>query len=230
MIDFFPILQCYTRQKKIMGIETYIIFLSLSFIVCISPGPSMLFMIQQELSKDIRNVFSTLLGLLSANIIWINLCASGVGALLQKSQHMFQVLTIFGAVYLLYLGMRALLTPAKSFITLSKQNSFASYLSVFTKGTLTSLSNPKALLFYMAFSPQFVSGNVSNTQEILRLGILNLIVISFVMLFYGASSKRFATIVNNKKYNFVVNTILGASFIAFGLSLLGLEQSKQANS
>ncbi len=173
-----------------------------------------------------RHVFSALLGLLSANVIWLTLCAFGVGTLLQKSQYMFQVLKIIGAFYLLYLGVWALLKPAKSSVAFSEHNSFTSYLSVFSKGTLTSLSNPKALLFYVAFLPQFVGGDVSNTREIIKLGILNLIVISTVMLFYGALSKRFANIVRNKKYIFAVNKILGVSFIGFGLSLFRFEQSK----
>ena len=80
--------------------------------------------------------------------------------------------------------------------------------------------------FCLAFLPQFISGDVSNAREIVKLGILNLAVIFTVMLFYGVLSKRFANIVRNKKIYFAVNKILGVSFISFGLSLFRFEQSK----
>ncbi len=153
-----------------MGAGVFIGFLSLSLVICISPGPSMLFVIQQGMSKDWKNVLAGVVGLLAANTIWTLLCAFGVGVVMQNSQQLFHVIKFLGAIYLVYLGATAIFRSNKPGRDHRIDKTISTFMAVFVKGFLTSMSNPKALLFYMAFLPQFVSGNYPYSHEILFLG------------------------------------------------------------
>jgi threonine/homoserine/homoserine lactone efflux protein len=101
----------------------------------------------------------------------------------------------------------------------STHDSLKSYMSIFLKGFLTSMSNPKALLFYMAFLPQFLTGKSSYSHEIILLGAMNISVITIVMLSYGVLSSKIANTMHNPKFKMYMNKILGVSFVIFGVSL-----------
>jgi len=208
-----------------MNSEYLITFLTISFLVCLSPGPSMLFIIHQGLSMNWKNVVAGTSGLIAANIIWTTLCALGVGALMQSSQQVFIVLKYIGAMYLIYLGFNSIFSKNKTLCNRRTENSLKSYMSVFMKGFLTSMSNPKALLFYIAFLPQFLTGTYSYCHEIFLLGTLNISVIAVVMLSYGILSNKISNTMSSPKFNMFMDKILGISFVIFGVSLFRYRSS-----
>jgi threonine/homoserine/homoserine lactone efflux protein len=118
-----------------MNSEYFISFLTISFLFCLSPGPSMLFIIHQGLSTDWKNVVAGISGLIAANIIWITLCSLGVGALMQSSQQVFIALKYIGAMYLIYLGLSSILSKNKSACSTRRlsENAILSKLFVIVK-------------------------------------------------------------------------------------------------
>nr|WP_232447595.1 LysE family translocator [Burkholderia ubonensis] len=88
------------------------------------------------------------------------LATLGLGALLQASEWLFTVLKLAGALYLLYLGVTLLRSPAE--LTLSSGGrAQESALRTFAQGALSNVSNPKVALFYLAFLPQFVQADAA---------------------------------------------------------------------
>ncbi len=98
----------------------------------------------------------------------LQLAATGLGleAMLTSASQLFVVLRWVGVAYLTFLGLRALLTPAEP---LGKPASERSVARVFLRGFAVSLTNPKTLLFYGAFLPQFVDPRGNTGAQILVL-------------------------------------------------------------
>ena len=205
-----------------MTTAAFIGFFTLSFMICLAPGPSMLFVIFQGLSKEWKKVAAAVTGLVAANLIWTVLCAFGIGILIQRSHWLFQVLKNVGACYLICLGICAFFN--KKAATAEQAQRTMPALSVFTKGFLTSMTNPKALLFYMAFLPQFVSGTFAYPYEILFWGCCYLMVVAVVMSFYGIMANRTAHLVGHAGFHNLLNKVMGVSFVGFGVSLFRFRQ------
>jgi threonine/homoserine/homoserine lactone efflux protein len=99
------------------------------------------------------------------------LTALGLGSLLTASQLLFTILQVVGAGYLVYLGVRLVLSRERE---LGLQETKPTQLGrLFTQGALSNLSNPRVTVFYFAFLPQFFSSDASNpTQLLLFLGVV----------------------------------------------------------
>ena len=129
-------------------------FLSIVLLLEFTPGPAVLFVMFQSAKYDLKHAFAGIFGLVTANIIWISLAASGLGLFLQQSPTLYGLIKNLGVLYLLYLGGKILFKG----VSLPKgENIHASrsYARVYYQGVLTSLTNPKALLFFMALLPLF---------------------------------------------------------------------------
>jgi threonine/homoserine/homoserine lactone efflux protein len=100
------------------------------------------------------------------------LAAIGVGAILQASETLFTVLKLAGAAYLVYLGIRMVLTREVAIDT-SAGGARATRLRLVLQGVLSNVTNPKIILFFFAFLPQFVDpASEHPTRNLIALGVL----------------------------------------------------------
>jgi threonine/homoserine/homoserine lactone efflux protein len=94
----------------------------------------------------------------------------GLSAIIARSAMAFNVVKYLGAAYLVYLGLKALISKKNSF-NIKKINEDVGYKKIFLQGALTNILNPKVALFFLAFLPQFINVSGSNPQlQILVLG------------------------------------------------------------
>jgi threonine/homoserine/homoserine lactone efflux protein len=149
---------------------SWLLFLVASLVVIVTPGQDMILVMSRSIGQGPRAGIATAAGVSVGLVGHTVLATLGLGALLHASELLFQVLKLAGAAYLVYLGVRLLRAPAP-------QHHFhptaaRSLPRLFLEGSLSNLSNPKVVLFYFAFLPQFVSA--SAPQPTLPLFILGI--------------------------------------------------------
>lgn len=124
-------------------------------ILQLSPGPDMLLILNRGIANGPRIAFSTIAGIVVvAGIVQIGLLVLGLGTLLSQHPAAMPVLQIFGALYLLYLGVRMMTTRLCTGVREAPRPE--GLKMAVCEGAVSSLSNPKSFLFLFVFLPQFL--------------------------------------------------------------------------
>lgn len=141
-----------------MTLTTYSLYLAAVAVLVLSPGPTMLTCMTTALNSGRASGVASAAGSISAVMGVMALSALGLGALLAASELAFTVVKVIGALYLIWLGIRTFLSKVAPFeITRSDARATQRLRSYYARGFLVGSSNPKALLFFTAFFPQFLS-------------------------------------------------------------------------
>ncbi|KJK24297.1 lysine transporter LysE [Burkholderiaceae bacterium 16] len=173
-------------------LATLSVFAAAVMVLLLSPGPNMAFVMAHGITCGPGGGTAAALGIAAADLVLTVLTASGVTAVIAAWPPAFDLIRYAGALYLLWMACKALRRPLSPLSAVAQQ---ASLRSVFFRSTLNSLLNPKALLFFMVFLPQFVDpakGNVA--RQLVVLGcVLTLISTVFHALLgaAGGSARRF---------------------------------------
>lgn len=144
-------------------------FIVAALAVIATPGPDIFYVLSRAMSAGKRAGSVSALGIASGEVLHTLLAVFGLAALLQASAVAFLALKYVGAVYLIYLGVCAICDRSITVLTKSER---ATNLQIFHQAVLTNLFNPKAILFYVTFLPQFVNPNHGHAQ--LQLVVLGL--------------------------------------------------------
>lgn len=149
--------------------RTYTVFVVSALAVIAAPGPDIFYVLSRAISGGKRIGSISAFGIASGEVLHTLLAIFGLAALLQASAAAFLIVKYIGAVYLVYLGMRAI--RDRNGLALESL-SLASNWKVFRQGVLTNLFNPKAVLFYVSFLPQFVRPIHGHAQlQLVFLGV-----------------------------------------------------------
>jgi threonine/homoserine/homoserine lactone efflux protein len=139
-----------------MTLSSILYFLSASVLITFAPGPDNMYLLAKSLSSGARDGIALAGGLASGIVFHTALVIIGIAALIQASPTAFTLLKYLGAAYLLYIAWQA--CHAKSSLTLqTAAPAAASRLSLYQRGIMMNVMNPKVLLFFLAFLPQFVA-------------------------------------------------------------------------
>jgi threonine/homoserine/homoserine lactone efflux protein len=190
------------------------------FFLAISPGPDLVLISTYSSTKGFQAGFMVAIGIFFAGIFQTLLVALGLGQLMQSMPIFAYAIKIVGALYLSCLGIKMLRSWYRNNQQTSNTRSSSENLtglSLINKGLLNNLLNPKALLFFSLFLPQFTTGTGSLSVQILILGVL---LSSFVLLVNCAFSVTFSQFgkLVSKKFNLGrhIDGLLG--FIFLGLA------------
>jgi threonine/homoserine/homoserine lactone efflux protein len=138
-----------------MDLGTWLLYLAASIGLAASPGPNGLLALTHGALHGSRKTLNTILGGALGFVAIMALSMFGIGALLQSSVIWLTVLKWTGGAYLVYLGIQVWRSPPIELGT-SAAPALASPFVMFRQGALSALTNPKALLFFAAFLPQFI--------------------------------------------------------------------------
>jgi threonine/homoserine/homoserine lactone efflux protein len=165
-----------------MGIEHLAIFVVAGLLLNLTPGPDVLYIVANALRAGARAGVVAALGITAGCFVHILAAAIGVSALMAASSAAFAVLKWLGATYLVYVGLRMLLTRqsregesnAMNLVASSdRDESDRAIKSIFFQGFWTNALNPKVALFFLAFVPQFIApGTPNKPLAFLLLGLL----------------------------------------------------------
>lgn len=160
-----------------ISLATFLLFCGAVMAMLVTPGPNMAFLLSHSAAYGPRGGLAVAGGIAVADIIMTLLTATGATALAAAWPPAFDLLRYAGALYLLWLAFNAVRTPAQAMIAGELQ---ASMRKVFVRAVAGSLINPKPLLFFMVFLPQFVDLQRGPVHlQLITLG-LTLTVLAFV--------------------------------------------------
>ena len=138
-----------------MTLQAWLIYLVAAIGLSLTPGPNSLLVLTHGALHGHRRTLFTVAGGAVGFTALIALSMVGIGALLQASAHALTVLKVVGGAYLVWLGIQLWRAPPVM-LQASPAGADARGRTLFRQGLLTAVSNPKALLFYGAFLPQFI--------------------------------------------------------------------------
>ena len=144
-------------------------FLAASFLLAITPGPGVLYIVTRSLAQGRRSGLASVAGVALGNFCNAMAAAIGLGALLTVSAAAFIAVKYAGALYLVYLGVQALRTLR--FENASALEGARPWL-IFRDGFLVALLNPKTAVFFAAFLPQFMSPAAAPLPQSVTLSTL----------------------------------------------------------
>ena len=142
-----------------MNPETWLLFSGAALVVILIPGPLSLLMISNSLNHGLRRSYPAFLGGVLASICLLSASALGLGAVLMASEQLFSTLKIVGALYLFYLARQSWLQSRqhKQGAVLMDAAPIPRFRALFGRAFVLGASNPKDILFFAAFLPQFLS-------------------------------------------------------------------------
>lgn len=162
----------------IMITELFIPFVLATIVLGLIPGPNVALTVANSLAHGTRYGLLAVAGTSSAMVPQLILTVLGMSAFIAFLADWFDIIRWAGVIYLVYLGIKQLRTPAQDLAHLrAKQQSVK---EIFGRGFFVSLTNPKTILFYGAFFPQFVTPDGNATAQLTALALTFLIVITTV--------------------------------------------------
>lgn len=176
---------------------TFGLFLTAAFILSITPGPGILYTLARSLHGGKAEGMSSALGLFVGGLFHVVAAAIGVSSLLMTSAVAFTVVKYAGAAYLVYLGLRTLLSSDALSLNSEAVINSRQRGNAFYQGIITEVLNPKTALFFLSFIPQFIQVEGDVFIQFLVLGLitdlLNFAADFVVVTFAGPIGQRLRT-------------------------------------
>jgi threonine/homoserine/homoserine lactone efflux protein len=208
-----------------MSWETWAAFTITETVLCLTPGPAVLFVLAQGLGRGTRAALAAATGILAGNSLYFIVSATSLGGLLLASYEVFSAIKWAGAAYLIWLGVRTLRSPAGLRGT-PEPASDADAGRLVGRGFLVQVANPKALVFFGALLPQFIDPHRSVVGQMIILGTTSLVVELAVLATYGTLAARAAHLVARPGFLETTNRVAGTLLIGAGLRMAALRRGQ----
>lgn len=177
--------------------------------VIASPGPNVLVVISTSLSHGQQRGFQTIAGITAAMAIQLLIAATGTTWFISVLTEGFLWLKWAGVTYLVYLGINHL---REAFTDQSKWEAPTARGS-FYRGFWVSLTNPKTILFFVSFLPQFVSADSSYLQQIILLSVTFWMMAIMVNFSYAVLASKASEALKSRRFYRVQNGATGMLFL-----------------
>ena len=145
-------------------IENFYLFLSVSLLINISPGPDMLYTAARSLSQGTKAGILSALGIFCGCLVHTAAAVFGLSKIIEESALLFSIIKYAGAAYLIYLGTRSLFTGKKNETEIAQLEPISNR-KIFIQGMITNVLNPKVAIFFLSFLPQFIDPKSAYLEE-----------------------------------------------------------------
>ncbi len=195
-------------------------FISAALLLTLMPGPDILFVITQSITRGRKSGIVFVAGLCTGLVVHITAVSLGVSVLLMNSPVAFTLLKMAGAAYLLYLSIRAFLGRHQNHFEL--QPSASAQGKLYRKGILMNLLNPKVILFFLAFFPQFIDPDIGQPVfQMLCLGLIFMVQAFLIFSLVAILADRLARrLMQHPRIALGVNIAESLIYALIGLSIL----------
>ena len=199
-----------------MELGTWLLYAAAALGLSLTPGPNGLLALTHGALYGLKKTTFTIAGGALGFVLVIALSLFGIGALLAASAQLLIVLKWVGGAYLIWLGIQVWRSPAIG-STPKATGSFVTRAAVFRQGLLAAVTNPKGILFFVAFLPQFL---VTDSPLLIQFAIMTVtfvgieIVTETVIALGSEKIQPFLA-----QFGTRVNQTFGAVFIAIGIAL-----------
>ncbi|MEO6903408.1 MAG: LysE family translocator [Bacteroidia bacterium] len=204
------------------GITNFETFLIAGILLNLTPGADTIYILGRSISQGKKAGILSALGISTGSLFHCTIAACGLSIIIAKSAVAFSTIKYLGAAYLIYMGVKALLTKSRNEFEIEQlEKNKMSNRKIFVSGILTNILNPKVALFFLAFLPQFIDSNYTTSS-------LPFIILGLTFIFTGTlwclalalfSAKLSNRIRRNYKIKIWLDKITGGLFIALGIKL-----------
>jgi threonine/homoserine/homoserine lactone efflux protein len=202
--------------------DTYWLYVLTEIALSFSPGPAVMLLIACGLAHGARRSTWASLGILSANAIYFAISATALGAVLAASREFFTAVKWFGAAYLVYVGLSALI-GRPSPITVSNANARSNApRDLYLAGLTLQLANPKTLIFFVAILPQFVDARLPIGAQMIWLAAGSIIPEFFILAGYGWLASRARRVATDPRYMRWTDRIAGILVLGAAALVIGV--------
>lgn len=195
-----------------MTLETWIAFVLASSALLIIPGPTILTVISYSMSNGYKARVPLIIAVALGDSTALGLSLVGLGALLAKSAFWFQAVKWVGGLYLLYLGVQLLKAGVQHKPEVASNTEVASGRKLFINTYLVTALNPKGIIFFVAFLPQFVSQGSNAIAELWLLAVTFVVLATINATVYAMFASKAQSVLaspkNQKVFHFTGGSLL----------------------
>src|SRR6266446_3680763 len=209
-----------------MFVSNLLLFASIIVVLALTPGPDVIYITTRGMAQGRKAALLSTVGICIGYLVYTLLAALGLSALLQSSALVFNIVRYAGAIYLVYLGIRSLLSKAGGPLTKGEVKA-APPSRLLRQGILTSMLNPKGILVFAALLPQFVNAHLGSVPwQMTAFGLTFTLICLCIYAGYaylsGSLGEKLAT---QPRIASALSFLTGSVLIGLGTRLLFLERS-----
>ncbi len=205
-----------------MPLSTWLLFCGVALLTCFSPGPGVLLAISNAMAVGPRHTVFSSLGNAAGLLIVSGAATAGMGALLAVSASAFLVVKLIGAGYLIYLGIKQWRSAPMRLDATARADQPTTPARLFVQGLGVAVTNSKAILFFTALFPQFLTPGHSLLLQTVLLTLTFTVLALVSHAFYVGLFRTLRRFLSDARRMRLFNRITGGLFVVLGLSLLKL--------
>nr|WP_242521976.1 LysE family translocator [Microbacterium esteraromaticum] len=203
---------------------TWTVWLSLlaaCVVISFTPGAGAINTMSNALNQGWRRSMWGVLGQQAALVVHVAIVAAGVGLLVSRSPFLFEAIRYAGVAYLVYLGIRLMIARPEPAPDPDRPIPREHAWSIFRRGFWVNLLNPKAIVFFLAFVPQFIDLDRDPLpQYVILIGTVIVVDILVMWFFFAAAARPFRRYTRQPRGQRVLNVVFGLLFIVVAGLLL----------
>lgn len=204
-----------------MDLHNYLLFIGASIILCIVPGPDMVYLLSRTVAQGRKAGIAAMLGINLGGYFHLTAAILGISAIIATSSLAFSILKWCGAAYLIYIGFQAILSNSPVGLDCSDNKASSSLKTIFWQGFISDVLNPKVAIFFISLLPQFIQADTGNTlTQLVILGItVNIIALAINLALVWFSHSVTKRLRKSNRISKALSNAMGAIFIGLGLRL-----------
>lgn len=217
-----PAAVCRVLRKTIMESTSYwLVFFTTVFLINISPGPDLIYIVSRTIAQGRKVGIASSFGIWSGALVHVAAASLGLSAVLAASATAFGIVKYIGAAYLIYLGIRSLVSHGATFDLPVNPGEKTTVQKAYIQGVLVDILNPKVAIFFMAFLPQFIRPEVGHhSTQIAVLGCLVVLVAVPIEFFFVITAARTTSFFRkNRRCSLWLERLSGSVLVALGIRL-----------
>ncbi len=213
---------------ELLGIHSFPLFVGAVLLLDITPGPDTAYIVGRSLAQGRSAGMLSVLGITFGCMLHSLACAFGLSALIAASDTAFSAIKYAGAVYLMYLGLRMLFgRGAEAESKQAAPEPTAPMAAGFSgrqlvmQGFVTNVLNPKVVLFFLSFFPQFVdAGSANKKTAFLVLGLVFVLIsTAWNVLLVRVAANIATRMAGGSRVKAWLNRVVGAAFVGLGVKV-----------
>jgi threonine/homoserine/homoserine lactone efflux protein len=208
-----------------MPIENWLAFLAASAVMLAIPGPTILLVISYALGHGRKASSATIAGVALGDFTAMTASMLGLGALLATSAALFTVLKWVGAAYLIYLGIKLWRAPVGGEGAQEAATGKERPLKIFLHTYIVTALNPKSIIFFVAFLPQFLTPSLPFWPQVMIFEVTFLVLATCNAALYGLLASAARNSIRKPKVQRIVNRTGGSLLIGAGLLTMGWKRA-----
>lgn len=204
-----------------MTTDVIISFFFTSLVLTIAPGPDVMYVLSQSISKGYRFGLAAAIGLSAGLMFHTTLLAFGISGIITSTPWLFKGIKIFGALYLLWIAYNVFRSDAVFTLQAKESSADKPWKNIF-QGLVMNILNPKVMLFFLALFPTFIQQKQENIRvQVYTLGTVFLVQALVVFSIYAVLASSLTKFLReNRSFNLFLKWLQIAVFVMLAVFML----------